>query len=458
MFVTSVAVEKPNGGERPVVRAVGHVPDAGVRRRLRHVRPHRLHRHEPRRARQRPHGGRRPRRQDGPRAPGRVPHRRRVRHVLRRPGPHRRHDHHDDLPEHELGDPHRVRVRRLAARPVPPGRRRHLHQGRRRRRRPRRQGRGGHPRGRPPQPGHHRRQRRRQRRRLRRHGLRPVRVVRGHPRRLDHPRRPRLPADLPRQPRAVGRRRHLPPGRPRHRRARLDRRRVHGAGPRRREVGDGPDQPGLPHRRHPHRARHAGHRARLRRQPRRRDRQRRLAHVRRRADRPDPGPGGQPHHRVLHLDRDRSRCRRSPTPPRPARPPRCWPAPPSGLESSVWAVIAIAVALGRGHRPGRRRHAVHAVPRRPHRHGHARHHRRGGVGGHLRPGGRQRRRHRRDDRRVPRRGRAGHGQPRRGGQHHQGRHQGLRHRLGRDRRRGAVRQLHRDRGHRGAVGRASSSS
>ena len=42
----------------------------------------------------------------------------------------------------------------------------------------------------------------------------------------------------------------------------------------------------------------------LRRQPRRHDRQRRPAHVRRRGHRPDPGPGGQPHHRVLHLDRD----------------------------------------------------------------------------------------------------------------------------------------------------------
>ena len=49
-------------------------------------------------------------------------------------------------------------------------RRRHLHEGRGRRRRPRRQDRGGHPRGRPAQPGDDRGQRRRQRRRLRRHG------------------------------------------------------------------------------------------------------------------------------------------------------------------------------------------------------------------------------------------------------------------------------------------------
>ncbi len=56
-----------------------------------------------------------------------------------------------------------------------PARRRHLHQGRRRGRRPGGQGRGRHPRGRPPQPRRHRRQRGRQRRRLRRHGRRPVR-------------------------------------------------------------------------------------------------------------------------------------------------------------------------------------------------------------------------------------------------------------------------------------------
>ena len=75
------------------------------------------------------------------RAQGRVPHRRRRRHVHRRPRPARRHDHHHDLPEHRVRDPHRVRLRWLAARAVPAGRWRHLHQGGRRRRRPRRQGR-----------------------------------------------------------------------------------------------------------------------------------------------------------------------------------------------------------------------------------------------------------------------------------------------------------------------------
>ncbi len=70
--------------------------------------------------------------------------------------------------------------------------RRHLHQGRRRRRRPGRQGRGGDPRGRSAQPGDDRRQRRRQRRRLRRDGRRPVRDLRGHLGGGDAARRPHL--------------------------------------------------------------------------------------------------------------------------------------------------------------------------------------------------------------------------------------------------------------------------
>ena len=59
----------------------------------------------------------------------------------------------------------------------------------------------------------------------------------------------------------------------------------------------------------------------------------------------------------------------------------------SGLESSVWAIIAIASRARRRHRPRRRQHPVRAVPRRPHRHGHAGHHGRRGVRGHVRPGG-----------------------------------------------------------------------
>ena len=105
--------------------------------------------------------------------------------------------------------PRGLRLRCRAARHVHACRRRHLHQGRRRRRRPRRQGRAGHPRGRPAQRRDHRRQRRRQRRRLRRHGGRPLRVLRRHPRRRADPGqgglrrdRPGLPADRP------GHRRH----------------------------------------------------------------------------------------------------------------------------------------------------------------------------------------------------------------------------------------------------------
>ena len=89
--------------------------------------------------------------------------------------------------------PHRrLRLRRLVRGPLRPARRRHLHQGRRRRVRPRRQGRGGHPRGRSAQRGRHRRPRRRQRRRLRRPWCRPVRVDGRREHRRDDPRRRRL--------------------------------------------------------------------------------------------------------------------------------------------------------------------------------------------------------------------------------------------------------------------------
>ena len=117
-----------------------------------------------------------------------------------------------------------LRLRRGPAGHVHARRRRHLHQGRRRRRRPGRQGRAGHPRGRPAQRRHHRGQRRRQRRRLRRYGRRPVRVLRRHPGRRADPgqgrlrrRRPRLPAAGPRRRRDHRGARHLrgvpaPPG------------------------------------------------------------------------------------------------------------------------------------------------------------------------------------------------------------------------------------------------------
>ena len=150
-----------------------------------------LHRHERCRPLERPH---RRGREAGP--PTRV--RRRVQGRLgggparRRPRPARRRRllrHPHRVLRQEPGDrdrrPDRARLRRLADLRLRAPRRRHLHEGRRRRRRPRRQDRGGHPRGRPAQPGRDRRQRRRQRRRLRRHGGRPVRDLRGHRGRRD---------------------------------------------------------------------------------------------------------------------------------------------------------------------------------------------------------------------------------------------------------------------------------
>ena len=150
-----------------------------------------LHRHERRGALERPHGRGREA-GPAPRVPRRVQGRLGGGPARRRPRPARcrrllRHPHR--VLRQEPGErnrrPDRARVRRLADLGLRTPRRRHLHEGRRRRRRPRRQDRGGHPRGRPAQPGRDRRQRRRQRRRLRRHGGRPVRDVRGHRRRRD---------------------------------------------------------------------------------------------------------------------------------------------------------------------------------------------------------------------------------------------------------------------------------
>ena len=154
--------------------------------------PRGLHRHERLGARERPH--RRGRAQGPERgAVGRVPWRRDHRHAGRRPGPARRRrlllvpaglgalgaEPDEGRPAPRDPAAGRPRLRRLADLDLRAAGRRHLHQGRRRRRRPRRQGRGRHSRGRPAQPGGDRRQRGRQRRRLRRHGGRPVRDLRG---------------------------------------------------------------------------------------------------------------------------------------------------------------------------------------------------------------------------------------------------------------------------------------
>ena len=191
----------------------------------------RLHRDEPLGARQlaRRRGG--PRRRFagarrrlqgrlGHRAARRRPGAARRRRLLRRPDRHR---------QHRQGGRRRAdrpRLRRLADLRLRPARRRHLHQGRRRRRRPGRQGRGGHPRGRSPQPGGDRRQRRRQRRRLRRHGRGPLRDLRGHLGRGDAARRAHLHR---RRRRLRPRGGDLPAGDRRRRDPRLDRRGARGA-------------------------------------------------------------------------------------------------------------------------------------------------------------------------------------------------------------------------------------
>jgi hypothetical protein len=102
-------------------------------------------------------------------------------------------------------------------------------------------------------------------------------------------------------------------------------------------------------------------------------------------------------------------------------------------------------ALLLGHSP-----RVHRLRRGHDRHRHAHPDRQHDLDGRFRPRGRQRQRHRRDGlrqgrdgRRVLQAGPADPGRPRRRGQHHEGRDQGHRHRLGRDRGRLALRQLHR---------------
>ena len=104
-------------------------------------------------------------RSDGPQ-PGdedRFPDRCARRHGHRRPRPARCGDRGVRLPQRRPDHLGGLRFRRGHAGDVHACRWRHLHQGGRRRRRPGRQGRAGHPRGRPAQRRDHRRQRRRQR-------------------------------------------------------------------------------------------------------------------------------------------------------------------------------------------------------------------------------------------------------------------------------------------------------
>ena len=89
-------------------------------------------------------------------------------------------------------------------------------------------------------------------------------------------------------------------------------------------------------------------------------------------------------------------------PVRESRSPRTGPATTilsgisSGLESSVYTIIAINRRAGRCDRPGWGESSVLAVPRRVDGDGHARDHRRRCIRGHVRAGGRQRGRYRRD--------------------------------------------------------------
>ena len=135
-------------------------PQRLLPRRCRLLGGHRLRGDVAGRARERPGGRGRPRRRRADGDEDRVPHRRRGRHVHRRPRPVRRLPRGPDLQGQRSHRPRGVRLRCRPARDVHASRRRDLHQGRRRRGRPGGQGGAGHPRGRPAQRRHDRRQRR----------------------------------------------------------------------------------------------------------------------------------------------------------------------------------------------------------------------------------------------------------------------------------------------------------
>ena len=156
------------------------------------LRSHRFYGHVADGARQRPRRRGGPRGRPEPRDADRLPHRRGGRHVHRRPGPARCDHRGAHLPGPRPAGAGGLRFRGRAARDVHASRRRHLHQGGRRRCGPGRQGGAGHPRGRPAERRDDRRQRRGQCGRLRGHGRRPVRVLRGHARGLADPRRGRV--------------------------------------------------------------------------------------------------------------------------------------------------------------------------------------------------------------------------------------------------------------------------
>ena len=150
-------------------------------------------------------------------------------------------------------------------------------------------------------------------------------------------------------------------------------------------------------RRHPHHHRHARAGVGVRRQPEERHAfERRLAHVRCGRRRSGARADRVAHHRVLHVDRDQAR----------AGDRRIGVDRWSGhCGARRYRQRSRVVGVGdhrdrrcdRGcDRARRRRHPVLALPRRPHRYGHARHDGRGRVGGHVRSGRRQRGGYRRD--------------------------------------------------------------
>ena len=336
----------------------------------------------------------------------------------------------------------RPRLRRLADLHLRASRRRHFHQGRRRRCRPGGQGRGRHSGGRPAQPGGDRGQRGRQRRRLRRHGGRPVRnLCRDHHRHhaagraddQDHlPQRGDLPAGARRLlHHRLGHRLHV---RESHAGQENHDRPVQGPDRRRRA---GADRLLPAHRLDDGRYRQEHHL----RNRRRGKKHHRSAPVRHRGDRPGADRADGDHHRVLHRHRvlpgaaHRASLDHRPRHQHHRRPGRV----DAGLRAAGAGGVRLDLSRLPLGRPVRHRHRrdFHAV--------HDRHHRRPGR---LRPDHRQRRRHRRNER-PARLGARHHRSAGRGGQHHQGGDQGLRHRLGRPRRAGAVRRLHPRAGARG---------
>ena len=323
---------------RPVVRRRRRLPGAVLPARGAAVGAHRIHRHEPGRAGQRPHRGGGTRRQASGCAAGGLPDRCHHGHAVRRAGSARGHRHRLPLPEHRHRGPRRLRLRGLAHRPV--------HACRRAASSPR-----------PPTSV-------------------PTWSARSRPaspRTTPATRRPSpttsgdnvgdcagMAADLFESyvitiiaaiilgyaafrslgrsfagPRSPGR--CLPSDRPRHRHPGLGHRRLRRARPGQGQVGHGPDQPRLLDRGGADRAR-SGPRGRL--LPPLHEGVLRRAHRRR------ARPRRQPDHRALHLDRASPRCARSPSRRAPGPATTVLSGISFGLESTVWAILAIAVAIG----------------------------------------------------------------------------------------------------------------